>query len=267
MVNNAQEIARLENIIQDNPDIKIYPLDFYVQKIASLYALAGAITPQDYRWEWIENDGKKVKNEMCRSINQLIGNFEGIEVSIIEGGSLGLPDLEKRKWLEEDRKRGGMLLDLGTHALTPLFVAKIAAKDIKVETANPYVLGTNRKLFIPAERQQPEIYADALLSLTKDGRRIPIKLSLGKTFQDGGVWRLTIRGSKGDISMGLRTGQHLTVQANEGQDMKLSLLKGMDTYELAFQEAHMYFPNRLKSEDILQPMLDAITVIDAIKTY
>lgn len=267
LVNNAQEIVGLKDVIQDNPEIKIYPLDFYVQKTAPLHLLTGSILPDDQRWNWIEDEnGAIVDRRFSGSLEKFIGDMEGIDMTIVEGGSFGIQDLDRRTWLEHDKDRGGMLLDLGTHAFAPLFASHIGnADNITVETASRYILGKNRRSFINAHDDQPEIYAEALLSLRMKQKIIPVTIKVGKTFHDGGIWKLIIRGSEGDISMGLRSGQHLTVQPNEGSDFSLFLRKGSNPYALAFQEAHMLFSDMIKSRDVLQPMLDAITVIDKIK--
>lgn len=263
LVNDEDEAQKLLQLIDRDKKIKVYPMDFYIQKATPLLALSGRMKAGNPRWLWLEPTSQKIPS----GFNEAVGSIEGVEVSIIEGGDLGLPDLAKRTWLETDEKRGGMLLDLGTHALVPLFGAGVIdSSGIKVNTAKRYVFGQDRASFVPAHPGEPEMYAEALLSARASGGRIvPVRLAVGKTFHEGGLWRLAIRGSKGDIVMGIRTGQHLTLQQNDGQDISLSLKKGLNLYKLAFQEANMYFSGELEQDTILKPMIDAISLIDEIK--
>lgn len=267
LVNNSTEANKLEELLRENPDLRLYPLDFYVQKAAPLLILTGAIKSEDPRFSWVVmgGDDSEVNGELCGSLENHIGKIEGIEVTVFEGGNLGTPDIAKRRWLVEDKTRGGMLLDLGTHALAPLFASKVlSADEIKVESAFREVFGKDGMSFIKAKRGQPETCAGALLTVRIKDREIPLILTVGKTFQDGGVWKLIIRGEKGDISFGLRTGQRLTVEPKEGQSFQLKLRK-QDPYGMAFQEAKMYFGNYPGFDGNLGAMLDSIRLIDEIK--
>jgi len=267
LVNNAAEIDVLMELLRVNPDVRIYPLDFYIQKAAPLLVLTGAITPDDPRFSWVTMaNGEAVDSNLSGSIDQLIGEIEGIEVTIIEGGKFGLPDLAKRRWLEEDNLRGGMLLDLGTHALAPLFAAGIISQGgVRVKQSLRYVLGPDRQSFVKATASQAEIYSQALLTAEKRGWNIPCLITVGKTFHDGGMWKTNIRGTTGDISMGLRTGQRLTVEPKEGESFQLRLRKN-DPYGMAFQEAQMYFDEFPGFDGNLGAMLAAIRIIDQIKS-
>lgn len=266
LVANVSELDKLQEILRANPDVKVYPLDFYVQKAAPLLVLTSAIKPEDPRFNWVVmSDDSEVNIKLCGSFKEYIGKIEGIGVTIFEGGSLGMPDIDKRKWLEGDNVRGGMLLDLGTHALAPLFAAGVLSPDsIKVESAFREVLGEDRKSFVRAGVGQAEMRAGALLTANIGDRTIPVFLDVGKTFHDGGIWKLVIRGSKGEISFGLRTGQRLTVEPKEGPCFQLKL-RSQDPYEMAFQEARMCFEGYEGFDGNLNAMLGSIKTIDKIK--
>lgn len=267
MVNNGKEVAALEGLKKDHPDLLVYPLDFYVQKVAPLLLLTGRIKTTDPRWEWVTTgDGQPVARELAGALSQKIGELEGIEVIVLEGGNLGLPDLAKREWLEKDEVRGGMLLDLGTHALAPLVAAGLlSAETTEIVQASRCVFGSDRKSYVPALPGQPEMYARALLTSYQSGRSLPLALTVGKTFHDGGMWSLTLRGSRGYIFMGLRTGDSLMVIPKEGDGIRLKLKAGSDPYALACQEADMYFQRPSNFDGNMQAMLDAIAIIDQIK--
>jgi hypothetical protein len=50
----------------------------------------------DPRADWVQmGDGSPVPKEMFGNLCEMIGAVEGIDVSISEGGNLGLPDLAK----------------------------------------------------------------------------------------------------------------------------------------------------------------------------
>ncbi len=266
LVNNSTEIAALRKLLTQYSDLRVYPLDFYVQKTTPLLILTGAINPNDPRYSWVVmGDGSPVPSTMYGSLAEYIGNIEGVEATVYEGGDFGLPDLAKRKWLEEDSLRGGQLLDLGTHALTPLLAAGVIPEfGVDVVTAERYILGDDRSSFIKAPPDQPEVAAKAHLTINQTGRKIPVEVSVGKSFEDGGIWHTYIRGSNGEISMGTRTGQRLTVIPKGGLPFQLRLNVN-DPYGLAFQEADMYFRGVGGFDGNLTAMLRTIELIDEIK--
>lgn len=263
LVNNSVEIAHLRKLLTQYRDLKVYPLDFYVQKAAPLLVLTGAIKPDYPRYSWVVmGDGSPVPPEISGSLEDLTGNIEGVTTTVLEGGSFGLPDLSKRTWLEKDILRGGMLLDLGTHALTPLIAAGIIPlSGVDVITAERYVIGEDCNSYVKAPPGRPEMYSKAHLSVNSERGKFPVEVTVGKTFEDGGIWHTYIRGSKGEISMGLRTGQRLTVIPKSGTTFEMAL-KVNDPYGLAFQEAEMYFREYPGFDGNLPAMLKSIEIID-----
>ena len=258
LVNNTTEIAELHKLLSQYPDLKVYPLDFYVQKATPLLVLTGAISSDDPRREWVTEG-------TSGDLYEHIGELEGIQVTVFEGGGFGLPDLAKRKWLEEDSLRGGQLLDLGTHAFTPLIAAGvIPVSGVKVESATREILGDDRHSFTKAPPYRPEIVSKATLSIPASEGYIPCIMTVGKSFHSGGMWELVLRGSRGDLVMGLRTGQRLTVIPKSAPTFEMSL-KINDPYGLAFQEADMYFRGIGGFDGNLPAMLKSIEIIDQIK--
>lgn len=269
LVNNQAEVEELKVLIKKYPGLMIYPLDFYVQKAAPLLILTGAISPLDPRWQWVQTEsGEPVDPSLADSLQEMIGSIEGIEATILEGGQLGVPDLDKRRWLEVDPQQGGMLLDLGTHALTPLVAAGLISADrVSVDIAERYILGHDRYSFVrTTSSDHPEILAKSILSLKQNDRAVPIILTVGKTYHSGGMWELIIRGEEGDLVMGLRTGQKLTVIPKNGSIIELKLKSGSDPYKLAFQEADMCFRNSGLGTFMLKAMFDSIEIIEMIKS-
>lgn len=152
IVSSLEEIDQLRQLLSLKSDLKVYPLDFYVQKAAPLLVLTGAIKPEDLRCSWVVmGDGSPVPPEMFGNLENLIGKIEGVYTIVYEGGGFGLPDLAKRPWLENDNLRGGMLLDLGTHALTPLIAAGvIPLSEVDVVTAERLL---SERIVIPTLRR------------------------------------------------------------------------------------------------------------------
>lgn len=269
LVNNLKEVEIIRKMTFTNPQLKIYALDAYITKVLPLYLLTGRITPDDPRWNWVEDEYKRPPaRNLFNSFTDQIGELDGMKVTILEGGQLGVPDLDRRPWLEDDPVGGGMLLDLGTHALAPLITAGLidSPDSISVDIAKRYILGQNRKSFVDARPDQPEIYVDILLGVQYQERNIPLSVKLAKTFHDGGVWKLILRGKKGDISVGLRTGQKLIIEPNTGNSIQLRLKMENGVYPLALAEAELYFEGLLPNFDGNQKaLLDSITIIDEIK--
>ena len=267
MVNNGEEVRVLESLKERYPDLMVYPMDFYVQKVAPLYVLTGALTPSDPRWEWVTDAyGNPVSEDLAGSLTDWIGQLEGISVNILEGGSLGVPNVRERIWLLEDLERGGMWLDLGTHALAPLAAAGLfSASTTNIDDAGRLGLNAEMNDYVPVPDKQTEMQGDALLTSTMTGRPIHLAVRVGKTFDAGGIWELTLRGDKGHIFMGLRTGDRLTVIPKDQEPFQLRLRAGVDPYELAMQEAHWYFSGVAGIDGNMQAMLDAIAIIDRIK--
>lgn len=265
LASNSQQAHELTKFLHVHPDVKIFPLDFYEQKALPVAIISGAVTSNDPRWERVTTiDGQPVPPDMSGKLPELIGDIVGIEVVIIEGGTFGLPDIDKRRWLIDDPIRGGVLLDLTTHALLPLR-SLIELSQLRIETATRYKLSEDMLSFVRASPDDVEVYTEILLTTERNGKHIAVKMSIGKTFHDGGLWRLGVRGSKGELTMGLRTGQCLTIQPNDKPAISLKLRRGSDPYALAFEEARWFFEGKIDGTQMLADMVAAILLIDQIK--
>lgn len=269
LVSNQDEIGIFRKIVRFNTGLKVYALEMCITKVLPLYLLTGRISPDDPRWTWVKNQYGRVPSEkLYNSLESQIGEIEGIDGIVLEGGDFGIPDLVLRPWLESDKKTGGMLLDLGTHIFSPLITAGLIASpdSVQVDIAREYILSEDRKTFIEAAAGQPEMYVDALLGIRYEGRNIPLSIKLAKTFHQGGIWKLLIRGSKGDISIGLRTGQPLTIEPNRGNSIQLRLAE-TDGYSLSLAEADLYFQGLPGFDGNQRALLDSIQIIDKIKKH
>lgn len=111
------------------------------------------------------------------------------------------------------------------------------------------------------------MYVDALLGVSFHDRNIPLSIKLAKTFHDGGMWKLVIRGTKGDISIGLRTGQRLTIESSIGNPTQLSLKKENGVYPLSLKEADLYFGRLPRFDGNQKALLESILIIERIKQH
>ena len=268
LVNNSQEVDVFRNILMVNPHLKVYALEMCITKLLPLYLLTGQINPDDPRWQWVEDQsGRILPRNFFNSFESRIGELQAIEGTLSEGGDYGTADLVERSWLEKDKLRGGMLLDLGTHVLGPLVTAGLidSPDSIQVDIAKRYVLGENRRSFVEAKANQPEIYVHALLGIKYQGRDIPLTMTLGKTYFSGGMWGLKISGSNGEISMGFLPPQKVNIASYNRNNIQLGLKNENGVYPLSLTEAEMCFRGLKGFDGNQKALLDSIIIIDKIK--
>lgn len=268
VVNNGNELTELEQILKDHPDIKLYPLDYYQQKSIPLDILTGKIKPSDSRFNLVvDEDNNPISENLVGSLHDHIGKITGIDIELVEGSELGVPDLDRRPWLENDPVAGGMLLDLGTHAFAPLFYSGlIRPENLVVVSAERKILGSDRESFIPRTGDKPEIFAEAILTAkNKDGGDIKINFRVGKIPEEGRSSNFIIHGEKGDITMGLKRRDFLRINPKVGQNLLIKLAEGTDLYGLALNDADQYFRGEIDSDDYYQAMRNSILLIDKIK--
>lgn len=268
MVNNTEELTELEGFLKQHPDLKLYPLDYYLQKAIPLGILTGKIGSFDPKLGLvIDQDNQPVSENYAGSFQNQIGQITGVDIELVEGGELGIPNLEKRPWLENDPIAGGMLLDLGTHAFVPLFYnGLLNAGELIVTTASRQMLDPDRKKLIPRVGDKPEIYAQVELATKIEGMDVKINFRVGKVPQTGRWSNTVIHGERGDILMGLRSGDPLIIKNSSGVTSQTRLKDGTNLYELALQEADQYFRGKSEVKDNYQAMRDSILLMDRIKS-
>ena len=138
-----------------------------------------------------------------------------------------------------------MLLDLGTHALSPLIAAGLLGAGAEVRDVKLSRLSADRSDLTPVRAtNEVEMYVSALLSTAED---LSVQVAFGKVPFRGGVWATVIRGERGMIYAGLRSGQPVVVVPDRGDPIILSLTK--DHYAIALEEALMYFCGDLPDFD------------------
>lgn len=207
LVSRDHELPLILELAQQR-NLKLYAVDMYLPKAFSLVAVLGVVPDNDPRLAFLSSNMPSFA-----TVRNHLGDIEGVSVSVVEGGDLGLPSLDRRQWLEKDPEVGGMLRDLGTHAFGPLVNAGLLASTAEVCSATLAKLTPDRSGLTPvATRKDVEMYVSAQLA----NGDIPIHVALGKLPQKGGEWSLSIRGSKGMFFSSLRSGQPAVVLADDG---------------------------------------------------
>ncbi len=293
LVHNSAETRELAAILARNPDVQIFPIDHYIQKSYPLLALAGNLDPNGRQWKTLQlENGDPVPPELAGKLFDMIGLIKSIDITIVEGGDLGVPDLKNRPWLMTNTQIGGMLSDLGTHALTPPFVSGLLDPDFcAINSVNRHALDANMQSFIPFDGDRPEIKAVFELSFKHGNSTIPVNLTVAKTFEGPfdsihqwrdlypdnitnntvgirpeGIWRLAIVGTNANLIFDLRTGGKLVIEsANE--IFSLRIRAGLQPYANAFSDARDYFAKIPLGYDPLRNMVKSIELIDRIKNY
>lgn len=237
LVSRDEEVSRVVELV-DEQQLRLYAIDFYIPKLFPLSVASGKLEEGDPRFKFVNSTG-------IISPAHFLGNIEGIGVQVIEAGNFCLPDLEKRPWLERDLAIGGMLRDLGTHALAPLVAAGLLTDAAQVHDVKLARISSNRSSLVPIhDYSEVELYVSALLTTEDD---IPIHVAFGKVPFRGGIWSLEIRGDQGMFYAGLRTGQPAVLVSNKGASVFLSL--AASTYRIVIEEALMYFRGELPGFD------------------
>jgi len=240
LVSRDWEVKAVKGL-RDEKNLRLYAIDFYIPKLFPLQVAFGVIGKNDPRRKYVQVTG------WSDDAREALGKIEGIAVQVIEAGNFCLPDLAKRPWLEKDPEIGGMLRDLGTHALAPLVAAGLLDERAAIHDVMLSQLHRDRSTLVPLRRSAGnyvELYASALLTANHG---IPVQVSFGKVPFNGGIWALTIRGERGMFYAGLRTGQPAVLVPNKGEPVVFSLTQS--TYQIVLEEALMYFNGELPGFD------------------
>ena len=239
LVHRDDEVEKLQLLIK-SADLRLYATDSYILKVLPLLLVLGLISERDPRRKFVQ-----VSGEHSTDLKSLLGKIEGVNVEIIEGGDFCLPDLAKRPWLELDPEIGGVLLDLGIHAVAPLVTTGLLTSAASVHHVGLAKLSSDRSSLVPISpaMNEVELYVSALLT---DGN-IPIQLNVGKVPFNGGTWTLGIRGENAMFYAGLRSEKTSVLVAHSGKVTQLILTES--PYAMVIEEALMYFRNDLPGFD------------------
>jgi len=239
LVHRDDEVEKVRELIK-SAGLHLYATDSYILKVFPLLVVLGLIAERDPRRKFVEISG-----EQNRDLKSALGKIEAVSIQIIEGGDFSLPDLAKRPWLERDHEIGGVLLDLGIHALALLVTTGLLTGAASVHHVALAKLSPDRTSLvpIPPAMNEVELYVSALLTESN----IPIQLDFGKVPFSGGTWTLSIRGENAMFYAGLRAEKTSVLVAHSGKVAQFDLTQS--AYAMVIEEALMYFRNDLPGFD------------------
>ena len=253
LVSRDEDADKLRSCISTY-GLSVYAIDFYIHKLFPLLAVRGMLQVNDPRYRFIRSSAGPVPDA------DLLGSIEGVAINIVEGGDFALADLAKRPWLANDPQIGGMLRDLGTHALAPLIVCNLIDHDAGILDVHLSCLTDDLKSMRRVKNGEIEMHVSALI--TGKGN-VPISLAFGKVPLEGGIWSIAVRGSKGMFYSALRSG-NASVFVDSKSSAALTLTKNPSA--LVLDEAALYFEDRLPGHDgYVSALLDSLSILSRIR--
>lgn len=228
---NKEQFAVVQELVQKFPK-RIITLEYYVMmKTIPLLALCGKIRTDSFYFqkEWVMKFHDqlsafvKTPSEISGRIEEFIGRPKFILVDILEGeGNFG--KLEHRGMsLSDTEKGGGMLQDLGLHAVAPLFALEsyigninesFSKGDVKIARSEEY-FDTFKRRFKLVDERIAETYAEMNFCTSKG---VPVIVSVGKYLQaNRNQRRIIIVGTTGKLYHDL-TSNTLYVAKGEGPE-------------------------------------------------
>lgn len=228
---NQNQLNSIKKLVGKNPN-KIALLDYYLmRKTIPLLILGGMIKENSFYFkteEVLTSDlSLKRPEELNGKIKELIGEPLSVSVKILESyGEQGT--LENRgSHLIDTKLGGGMIQDLGLHAIAPLFMLKeylgeIGLKDnIKIRIAqNKNYINHSVKSYNISEEYIGESYAEIEFLTSKN---IPVEIIIGKYVSEApDQKRLVIKGTKGEFYLDLfENSAYVYAGSNKGKIIDL----------------------------------------------
>lgn len=207
-----EELSRLEKVI-DKELPRVGLIEYYLtMKSAPLFACTGQLKKGSFFF----SDGlmKVDDGGGNSSLVDSIGTIESVAIDVLEGeGLVGRLD-HRGVHLIAREKGGGMIHDLGIHAIAPLIpledlIGELLPSTMQVRTAHSaeYV-EMAKNLFGLSPYEIGESYADITLKTTKD---VPVRIRVGKYVCHNENRRsLTLVGSQGSLTLDL-SHPHITL--------------------------------------------------------
>ncbi|MBZ9577532.1 hypothetical protein KJA13_00630 [Patescibacteria group bacterium] len=230
---NRSQFEVMRNLINRHPD-KIGLLEYYLMmKSIPLLILAGMVKKDSF---YFKKEGllkihkglySFVNNvdELSGRIKEFIGTPKFILVDVLEGeGNVGRLD-HRGAFLCDRRKGGGMIQDLGIHALSPLFaledyignIGSFKKGNMRIAKCKEYVDMAKRKFGL-SDKYLGETYAEIEFSTSKG---VQVMVSVGKyVLNNKNQRRIVIVGSEGRVYFDLSSCT-LFVSTGENSEMKI----------------------------------------------
>ena len=251
LVSHQNEIHFFETLIQEN-NLVVYTIDHYYQKFLALEFALGRMRNNDPRVDSLSITGDHGRHELpvC------LGEIEGVTYTNIEAGDLGIPYLNTHEWVEKDPKIGGIIRDLGPHALSPLTRCGLIDPTAKIQEVSLLRLTPDRTGLMPV-RNTDEIEMFVRTTLTsKEG--VTANITFGKVPFQGKERSLAVRAANGVLFAGLARGQSSVVMTDDRRTTRISLRETEN--QVVVKEAKLFFDGKLSDFD--GNMTSAITALE-----
>jgi predicted dehydrogenase len=257
-VARINEIAMLRKLIQKTP-LTVYSIDHYYQKFLPLEFVLGKLDLNDPRATYIKIKGDHEFLEIPGSL----GEIEGFSYTNIEGEELGIPYLDNHPWTEYDLELGGMIHDLGPHAIAPPLRAGLISVDSRIHEVSLAKFNSARDSFEPIKsRKDIDMLVHAIM--TTDG--LAANFTFGKVpFRKERSF--AVRGRKGTFFAGLARGQDSILMTSDGKTTHFSLKEQEN--DLVLREAKDFFEKKLPEEfdGNVKTSLEAIQLEERIRGF
>ena len=216
---NQSQLRVLQGLVRNNPR-KIGLLEYYLlMKSSPLLILAGKIKKNSFYFQkkgllkiysGLYQFAQDLKNFSGR-LKELIGEPKSVLVDLLEGeGMTGRLD-HRGPHLSDLRQGGGMIQDLGLHAISPLLVLEdylgqiddsFEKGEVRIARCREYLQMARKKFKIP-EKYIGETYAEFSFTTAK---KIPIRIAVGKYTPDNkNQRRIIIEGSRSRVHLDLNS--------------------------------------------------------------
>ena len=230
---NHEEIKNLESLIKKYPE-KIFLLDYYLmRKFAPLALLIGVIKKDSF---YVTTEEVLRKKEIFKEgikfpkpLKEFIGDVLSIKIEILESFASTGKLNHRGEHLFDTRTGGGMIQDLGLHALSAISILKDSVGQldtsfedgsVKIAQCKEYCNMADQIHQIP-EKYIAETYAEINLKTSKN---IPIEITIGKyTKEEEDKKNLIISGTKGKIVVNLEE-NFLTIYSGNTPCDKIELI-------------------------------------------
>lgn len=241
-VTNREQFDALVRLIAKHPQ-QIFLMGYYfMRKMSPLFLLSGMIRHDSFYLtteEVFKSKGTaRGLHAYAGKLIEVVGEPVSLEVTTLEGaGSSGRLD-HRGSYIFDTRRGGGMIQDMGIHALLPLFVLEqylgrvekpFTAGDVKTAVCRECHHFAKSTYGIP-EECVAETYAEIGLRTEKG---IPAAVSVGKYTADLPAQKnVVLRGTKGEIDLDMH--EHF-MELYQGQKL-------IDRIELVTSPGSKYYP-------------------------
>ena len=212
---SMNQLTRIKELNNKYPS-KLVLVEYYLtMKNVPLLLMAGLIKKESFytQKEGILNYHQTLDNyfgdldNLVGSFSRELGEVKEVEVNLLEGdGETGRLD-QRGSYLSDRTKGGGMIMDLGIHAVITLFAlqkyignieSSFAKSNVKIAYNNNY-FKMAQESFGLSTNDIAESYSEINLVTSK---KIPVKVLLGKYIPENKNQRqIIIKGDKGKLIM------------------------------------------------------------------